>query len=362
MHMPKDYYKILGVEKNATKEEIKKAYRKLAKKYHPDLNKSPDATEKFKEINEAAATLGDDKKREMHDRFGTTSEGFSAGEGGFGFTDSSGFSEFGFDFDDVFDRFFGGGARQETRTRGADIRQDIDITLEEAAEGTAKNMTIPRTENCEKCRGTGAESKDSIKKCPECNGAGYIKRMQTIAFGTFTTTAACGKCRGKGTHITSHCKACGGKGAVVRNRQIEVKLPAGVEDESKLRISGEGNSGDVPGNLYVFIHVLPHKIFERVGNDLRIQVPITFTQAALGTELEVPTLKGKAVLTIPSGTQPGTVFRMKGKGLPDLRTGHYGDQKIKVTVKVPEKLSKKQKELLQQLEKELLQKSFLHDF
>lgn len=355
--MPKDYYETLGVARNATKEEIKKAYKKLAKKHHPDLNKSPEATEKFKEINEAASVLGDDKKRQMYDTYGTTTEGFAPGTGGFGFTDFSRFSEFGFDFEDIFDRFFGGTAGfsprgRESRTRGSDIRHDIEISLEEAAEGTAKTVVVPRTDICEKCSGTGAEKKEDIKKCNECEGTGYFRNTQRIAFGTFTTTTTCGKCRGKGTQIVHSCRECRGKGAVVRNVKIELKIPAGIEDGSRLRLSGEGDKGDIPGNLYVFIHVKPHNVFERVGNDIRIEVPITVTQAALGEEIEVPTLKGKATLTIPEGTQPGTVFRMKGKGLPDLETGHHGDQKIKVNVKVPAKLSKKQKELLQEFAKE----------
>ncbi|MBI2575490.1 molecular chaperone DnaJ, partial [Candidatus Woesearchaeota archaeon] len=191
-----------------------------------------------------------------------------------------------------------------------------------------------------------------IKKCGECNCTGYFRSTQRIAFGTFTTTTTCGKCRGKGTHITSSCRECRGKGAVVRNVKIELKIPAGIEDGSRLRLSGEGDKGDIPGSLYVFIHVKPHAVFERQGNDIRAEIPITITQAALGAEIEVPTLKGKATMTIPSGTQPETVFRMKGKGLPDLETGHYGDEKVKVTVTVPAKLSKRQKELLQEFEKE----------
>ncbi len=356
--MPKDYYQTLGVERNSTKEEIKKAYKKLAKKHHPDLNKSPEATEKFKEINEAASVLGDDKKRQMYDTYGKTTEGFTAGEGGFGFTDFSRFSEFGFDFEDIFDRFFGGSegsGRRERARKGSDLRHDIELNLEEAAEETTKTVVFPRTESCEKCSGTGAEKKEDIKKCSECSGTGYFRNTQRIAFGTFTTTSICGKCKGKGTHITSSCRECRGKGAVVRSRKLEVKIPAGIEDGSRLRIAGQGDLGEVPeltGNLYLFIHIKPHPVFERQGNDIRIEIQITITQAALGAEVEVPTLKGKATLTIPPGTQPETVFRMKGKGIPDLETGHHGDQKIKATVKVPAKLSKKQKELLQEFEKE----------
>ncbi len=351
--MAKDYYQVLGVDRKASKEEIKKAYKTLAKKFHPDLNKDSDATEKFKEINEAAAVLGDDKKREMYDQYGTTAQGYSPGEGGFGFTDYSGFSEFGFDFGDIFDRFFGGGMREEGKARGADIRYDMDLTLEEVARGVVKNITVPRTETCPKCSGTGAESDADLKRCHECNGTGYLRRMQRIAFGTFTTTQACSRCRGKGRIITKNCRECNGRGSIVRNRQIEVRIPAGVEDGTRLRIAHEGNAGEIPGNLYIFIHVAPHKLFERAGNNLRIHIPISFPLAAMGGEITVPTLSGKdALLKIPPGTQPGTIFNMKGKGLPDIETGHVGDEKVKITIAVPKKISKKQKELLQQFEKE----------
>ncbi len=348
--MAKDYYKILGVEKSSSKEEIKAAYRKLAKKYHPDLNKSPDASDKFKEINEAAAILGDEKKRESYDHYGTTAEGFSAGEGGFGFTDFGNAGDFGFDFGEIFDRFFGGGFTNETK--GADLRHDIEITLEEVNDGAKKTIVIPRTESCEKCNGTGAESSGDVKKCPDCNGTGALRRIQRIAFGTFTTTTVCPKCSGKGSVISNPCRECRGCGNNVRNRHIEVSIPAGVDDSSRLRLRGQGNSGRVHGDLYVFIHVLAHKLFERDGNDLNIEIPISFTQAALGAEIDVPTLKGKAALKIPHGTQPGTVFAMRGKGLPDVRTGHRGDQNVAVKVIIPERLSKKQKQLLEQLAKE----------
>ncbi|MBI3034149.1 molecular chaperone DnaJ [Candidatus Woesearchaeota archaeon] len=349
--MPKDYYEILGVSRNATREEIRKAYKTLAKKYHPDLNKSPEATEKFKEINEAASVLGDEKKREMYERHGTTAEGFNAGEGGFGFTDFTG-ADFGFEFGDIFDRFFGTEFRGDARKRGADLRHDVELTLEEVHSGTARKINVPRTERCEKCHGTGAETKSDIKKCPDCNGTGFIRRTQRIAFGTFTSTAPCGKCSGRGTVITSSCRECRGRGLIARNREIEVKIPAGITDGSRLRVQGGGDAGDIPGNLYIFIHIKPHITFERDGADLLIEVPISYTLAALGGEIEIPTLNGKATLTIQAGTQPDTVFRMKGKGLPDMETGHTGDQKVKVMVKIPAKLTKRQRELLEQLAKE----------
>ncbi|MBI3051111.1 molecular chaperone DnaJ [Candidatus Woesearchaeota archaeon] len=340
--MAKDYYRILGVDKNATKDDIKKAYRALAKKYHPDLNKSPGAAEKFKELSEAAAVLSDDKKRAAYDRFGTAAEGYAAGEGGFGFTDFSG-GDFGFDFGDVFDQFFGS-PRERARH---DIRHDVEVTLEEVDSGAARNIKVERTEQCPKCAGSGAETKSDVKKCEDCNGTGFHRRTQRIAFGTFTTTTTCGKCRGRGTVVANPCKECRGAGTVKASKDIEVRIPAGIEDGSRLRLA------HTTGNLYILVHVLPHKVFERAGTDLRIEVPVTFPQAALGADIEVPTLAGQtAVLTIPAGTQPGTIFRMRGKGLPDLETGRKGDQKVKVKVIVPTHLSKRQRELLRELEKE----------
>ncbi len=348
--MAKDYYNILGVEKNASREEIKKAYKQLAKKYHPDLNKDPAATDKFKEINEAAAVLGDEKKRETYDRFGSTSEGYNAGAGGFGFSDQ----EFNFDINDVFDQFFGGGgASQRQRTRGQDIGVDLEITLEDVSEGATKTVSIPRTEVCPDCKGTGASSKDAIKKCSECNGQGAFRTTRRTAFGSFSTTSPCGKCKGQGTTVTSHCKECRGQGHVIRHRELEIEIPSGVEDNTKLRVAGQGNTGDIPGNLFIFIHVKPHKIFSRKGSDLRLETSISYAVACLGGAIKVPTLMdGEAELVIPAGTQPGTVFRMRGKGLPDIRTHHRGDELVKVTVKVPTKISKKEKELIKELEKE----------
>ncbi len=359
--MAKDYYEILGVPKSASVEEIKKAYRKLAKKHHPDLNKSPGASEQFKELNEAASVLGDEKKRAMYDQYGSTGEGYSPGRGGFGYTDFSGFENL--DINELFERFFGGGfdfgggGRPERRRsrRGSDLAYELEISLEEAASGVSKTITVPRLEKCPDCHGSGAASSDAIKECPDCAGSGYVRRTQRIAFGTFTTTSNCGKCRGTGKVISSPCKTCHGKGRVEKVRKIEVRIPAGVDNGHRLRVEGEGEAGEHgshSGDLYLAIRVSPHKFFDRRGNDIYAEIPVSFPTAAMGGEIEVPTLEGNATLKIPPGTQSNTTFRMSGKGLPDLETGDRGAENIKVIVAVPEKLSKKQHDLLNEFAKE----------
>jgi molecular chaperone DnaJ len=359
--MSKDYYKILGVDKNATKEDIKKAYKKLAKKYHPDINKEEGAAEKFKEINEAAAVLGDDTKRQQYDQFGDAEAFKRAGSANFnGFDPGNfGFGDFAsFDFGDIFDQFFSGGGFSRSSRRGpksgASIRVDIEITLEEASTGVTKTLSIPRIEKCPKCNGSGAESDDDVKECPECHGSGTVRRTQRTPFGMFATTSACRQCSGKGKIVEKECNNCDGTGLVKKTRKIEVKVPAGAEEGTNLRISGEGEAGEqgAPnGDLYVIVHVKEHKIFERDGDDLYIKKDVSFVTAALGGEIEVPTLEGKAKLKIPSGTQPGTIFKMKGKGIPYLHGYGTGDELVEINIKVPEKLSKKQKELLKSFDK-----------
>ncbi|MBI2144817.1 molecular chaperone DnaJ [Candidatus Woesearchaeota archaeon] len=358
--MAKDYYEVLGVPRTASVDEIKKAYRRLAKKHHPDLNKNPDAAEKFKEINEAASILGDEKKKAMYDQYGATGEGFSPGAGGFGYTDFSGFENL--DIDELFERFFGGGfgfghSRQERRRsrKGSDLAYEVEVSLEEAATGVHRTVTLPRLERCADCNGSGAESSDSIRECPDCGGSGFVRRTQRIAFGTFTTTSHCGKCRGTGKFISNPCKSCHGKGRVEKVRKIEVKIPAGVDNGHRLRVSGEGEAGEhgsQSGDLYLLIRVSPHRIFDRRGNDIFADVPVSFVAAALGGEIEVPTLEGAAQLKIPAGTQTNTVFRMAGKGIPDVDTGEKGAENVKVIVAVPEKLSRRQQELLREFAKE----------
>ncbi len=347
--MKKDYYKILGLEKNASKEEIKKAYKTLAKKYHPDLNKSPDAAEKFKEINEAASVLMDDKKRDQYDRFGT------ADFGAHDFDPFSGFSGFDFDINDIFDSFFGGfGAGRRARERGDDLRYDLDISLEQAATGIKQEIKIPKHEVCEDCKGTGAEKGKEFEKCDSCHGTGYIRVSRRTPFGLFQTSSQCRKCNGRGSIIKKICKECDGAGLIRKIKTIEVDIPAGVDSGSRLRVQGEGESriGAEPGDLYIFIHVKPHPLFKRDGSNIFLDVPISFVQAVFGDEIEVPTLTKTALLKIPPHTQTNTVFRMKGCGIPSLRTRVPGDQFVRVVVETPKKLTKKQEELLREFAKE----------
>ncbi len=352
--MAKDYYKTLGVEKNASKDEIKKAYKTLAKKYHPDMNKDANATEKFKEINEAAAVLGDEKKRQQYDQYGTAD--FNAGQGGFGGASYSDFAG-GFDFDDIFESFFGGGRRSRRGPqRGEDIEYEIEITLEEAALGIKKQLHVPRMETCEKCHGSGAKSEKHMKVCSVCNGAGTITRTQRTPFGIFQSSGACNRCQGQGKEIEEFCPVCQGQGKIQEERKVSVTIPAGVETGSRLRVSGSGQAGEKnadPGDLYLYITVLKHETFEREGQDIYMELAVSFRDCCLGAEIEVPTLKGTATITVPSGTKANTIFRLKGKGIPSLRGFGTGDQLVKVLVDIPSKVSKKQKELLEEFDKDL---------
>ncbi|MBI2657579.1 molecular chaperone DnaJ [Candidatus Woesearchaeota archaeon] len=355
MPKEKDYYKILGVSKNASKEDVKAAYKKLAKQYHPDLNKSPDAAEKFKEINEAAAVLGDEQKKAQYDQFGAAGAQFQGGFEGFDFSDfMSEAGGFGFDFDSIFDNLFGGRG-QRRRQRGSDLRYDLEIELEDAAFGAKKTLKIPRLEQCPKCEGTGAESKSDIIICDECSGRGVSTRTQRTPFGLFSTTTTCRKCGGRGKYVKNKCPECSGRGVAEKTRNIEISIPKGAADGTNLRVQGGGEAGEkgMPqGDLYIVIHVKPHGVFERNGNDIYVKVPVSFAAAALGGSIEVPTLKGNASLKIPAGTQSGTIFRMKGLGIPDLHSHHTGDEHVEVYVGVPEKLTKKQRQLLEDFEKE----------
>ncbi len=358
MATKRDYYEILGMDKKASVDDIKKAYRQLAMQYHPDRNKSPDAEEKFKEISEAYAVLSDQNKRQQYDQFGhagidmrySQEDIFRGvdfddilrdfGMGGFGYGRGG----------SIFDIFFGGG-RQEGPRRGSDILYELSIDFEEAASGKTVELEIPRTETCDVCNGSGAKPGTSPRVCPTCRGSGQVSRTQNTPFGRFMTTSTCGTCRGSGNIIDTPCTACHGSGMVQRKRKIEVKIPPGVDTGSRLRVTGEGEAGEKggrPGDLYVEIHVRPHSIFIRHENDILIEVPISFTQAALGDEIVVPTLDGKAKMKIPPGTQNGHIFRLRGKGFPSLYTSGSGDQLVKIKVEVPTKLNEKQKELLRE--------------
>lgn len=349
----RDYYEVLGVDRNAGQEEIKKAFRKLARKYHPDMNKEdPSAEAKFKEINEAYEVLSDPEKRRRYDQFGHAAEG-PAGSGGAGGWD---FGDFG-SFDSIFDMFFGGGFRG-SRTpragpeRGADLRYDLEISLEEAASGLEREIDVVRLESCPDCRGTGAKPGTSPVTCPLCGGRGQTSQVRTTAFGRFTNITTCPRCGGEGKIVESPCQSCQGRGRVRRHKRIKVKIPAGVDSGMRVRVTGEGEAGmrgGPPGDLFVFVEVRPHEVFEREGNDIICEVPVGVWQAALGDDIEVPALDGKASLHIPEGTQTGTLFRLRGKGIPDVHGRERGDQYVRVKVVTPTRLTEREKELLREL-------------
>ena len=358
----RDYYETLGVSKNATTDEIKNAYRKLALQYHPDRNKAPEAEEKFKEISEAYAVLSDDEKRRQYDMYGHAGIGqkYTQEDIFRGVNFDEVFRDIGFGFggfDSIFDVFFG--RQRESaydRRRGDDIRYDMEITLEQAASGLETEIDVPRTETCDTCHGSGASPGTSPRQCPTCQGRGRVERVRSNGFARLIQVEACSACAGRGTIIDSPCKDCRGVGVVSRTRKIKVKIPPGVDDGSRLRLSGEGGAGvrgGSQGDLYVFLHVKPHKVFSRRDDDLLCEIPLGFTQAALGAEIDVPTLEGSAKLTIPQGTQTHTVFRLKGKGMPRLNAYGRGDELVRVIINTPTKLSGRQRELLAELAKEM---------
>jgi molecular chaperone DnaJ len=360
MATKRDYYEILGIDKKSSADDIKSAYRKLAMQYHPDRNKATDAEEKFKEISEAYAVLSDLNKRQQYDQFGHS---------GIDMRYSQEDIFRGVDFEDIlrdfgvgrsgggrgggiFDMFFGGGGgRREGPRRGSDMLYELAIEFEEAASGKKVELEVPRTEACDVCHGSGAKPGTSPKTCPTCHGSGQVNRTQNTPFGRFMTTSSCGTCRGNGNVIDSPCMTCHGSGVVQKKRKLEVKIPPGVDSGSRLRVSGEGEAGQKggpPGDLYVEIYVKPHKIFTRNENDIIMESTISFTQAALGDEIIVPTLAGKASMKIPPGTQNGQVFRLKGKGFSDLHRSGKGDELVKIKVEVPTKLTERQKQLLKE--------------
>jgi molecular chaperone DnaJ len=356
----RDYYDVLGISKSADAQEIKKAYRKLAMKYHPDRNPGDkEAEEKFKEINEAYEVLSDDTKRQTYDQFGHAGmNGGGFGQGGF---NSQGFGGFEDIFGDIFGDMFGGGfsssSRQRRRgpERGQDIRQSINITFEEAAFGKKTSIKINRSEECSECNGSGAKPGTSKKTCPTCNGSGEVRSVQKTPFGNIASSRTCPTCSGEGEVVESPCSKCGGKGTVRKVKTIDVDIPAGIDDGQTIRVSGQGEvgtKGGPRGDLYITVNVKNHSLFTRDGNDIYFEMPITFVQAALGDEIEVPTLDGKVKYTVPEGTQTGTVFRLREKGIPKLRGNSRGDQYVKVVVDTPKKLNEKQKDILREFAKE----------
>ncbi len=349
----RDYYDILGINRNASEEEIKKAFRKQAIKHHPDKNPgNKEAEERFKEVNEAYAVLSDAQKRRAYDMYGHAgvgagTEGFGRGSG-FDFDFGGGFNDV---FSDIFEDFFGTSTRTRRRTeRGVDLRYDLEISFEEAVFGKEIKIRIPRWEVCLDCRGTGAKSGSSLKTCSTCKGAGQVRYQQ----GFFTISRTCSHCHGEGRIISEICPKCHGEKRLQKERTLAIKIPAGVQNGSRLRLSGEGESGEnggPAGDLYVVVTVKDHSVFSRDGNDILCEVPISFVQVALGASIEVPTLKGKTELKVPPGTQPGKIFRLKGLGAPDLRGYEHGDLVVKVRVTIPTKLTARQKELLQEYAK-----------
>lgn len=356
----RDYYEVLGVAKGASDDEIKKAYRKLAKKYHPDINKdNPDAAEKFKEAGEAYEVLSDSSKRAKYDQFGFAGVDPNyggGGGGGFGGFDMGGFGDLG----DILNNMFGGGfgssrsSRQNAPRRGESIRKNIMLSFEEAAFGCDKQISIERVENCDECNGTGAAKGTSPETCSNCRGSGVVTQTQRTPLGMFQTQGACPNCRGTGKIIKTPCKKCSGSGHIRRSRTLSVHIPAGIDDGQSIQLRGQGaagTNGGPSGDVIVTVGIRPHPIFSREGSDVICEIPISFTQAALGDTLQVPTIDGKIEYKVPEGTQTGTVFRMRGKGIQNVNGRGRGDQFVRINIEVPKNLTDKQKELLRDFEK-----------
>lgn len=353
----RDYYEVLGIQKSASDAEIKKAYRNLAKKYHPDVNKAAGAEEKFKEINEAYEVLSDAQKRATYDQYGHAG---MEGAGGFG---QGGFSSAGFDFDDVsdlFGSFFGTGSsrsRQSQRSgpqRGQDRLMQMTIDFMDAVNGKKQSITLNVDEPCSHCHGTGAESSSDVKTCPTCGGSGYVVSQQRTPFGVFQSQSVCPDCHGTGKKITKSCHVCHGKGYESKRVEVDLQIPAGIQSGQQLRVDGKGergSNGGSNGDLYIEITVKSHPVFKRNGNNVELTIPISVLDATLGIKLDVPTVSGDVVLTVPAGTQHGTKFRLKGKGIKDLRSNGYGDEYVEVKVEIDQKLSKKERELYEELKK-----------
>lgn len=356
--MAKDYYNILGVDKNASADEIKQAYRTLAKKYHPDINKAPDAADKFKEINEAYECLSDPQKKSNYDQFGSA-DGPQGGFGGFG---TGGFSQGGFDFDlgDLFGGIFGNssgfGGRTSTAVRGEDIQVQITLSFAEAVLGTKKTITVNRYSECTKCGGTGAKDSSSYTTCSTCGGKGQVRYQENTLFGSMIRQGVCKDCNGTGKIIKEKCTACGGAGSKKQAQEIEVNIPAGIDDNQVLTMRGKGNAGSrggENGDLHIIVNVKPHPVYERDGVDLRAKVYVPFYTLLLGGEIEVPLVEGTTKLKIPELTQSNTTFKLKGKGVKSLRGSSYGNIEITVVGETPKSLTAEQKKLLKQMQENM---------
>jgi molecular chaperone DnaJ len=353
MSTKQDYYEILGVHKGATADEIKKAFRRLAREHHPDVSQHDGAEERFKQLNEAYEVLSDPQKRQMYDLYGHEAVGSRYGNGqGSGF---EGFGDIG-GFGDIFDMFFGGGARTGRRgtaeEAGNDLRYDIEMTLEEVSAGVDKDLHISRLSRCKTCSGSGVKPGSSVEECPYCHGVGQVRRSQQTILGSFSTVTTCSACGGRGRVIKDPCTDCGGHGRVRETADVSVHIPAGIDTGTSVRIRAEGDAGPrggPSGDLYVVIHVKSHAVFERQGNDIVSEIPISFVQAALGDTIEIPILDGTDKLEIGEGTQTGSTFKLRSKGLPDINTGVRGDQFVVVRVVTPTKLNDEQKAKFREL-------------
>ncbi len=364
----RDYYEVLGVQKGAAEQEIKKAYRKLAKANHPDLNPGDAAAEaRFKEINEAYEVLSDSAKRARYDQFGFAGVDPSYGGGGGGF--GGGFSgdfDFG-DLGDIFGSFFGGGfgggsARNRNGPqRGESLRMGLTITFEEAAFGCEKEVSLDRVEQCETCGGSGAAPGTSLETCSNCGGSGTVQQRRQTPMGVFATTGPCPRCGGKGKIVSSPCKSCGGSGQIRKRKTVKVSIPAGIDNGQIISLRGQGNTGrngGPSGDLQIIVSVQPHQLFRRDGSDVYCDAPITFTQAVLGGEMEIPTIDGKVSYTLPEGTQSGSTFRLKGKGIPNVNGRGRGDQFVTVHIETPKGLNREQKEALRKFSETLKEQNY----
>lgn len=361
----KDYYSILGVDKSASADEIKSAYRRLAKKYHPDINPSEEAANKFKEINEAYEVLGDDKKRANYDQYGSADGpqfGGGSGAGGFGDFFSGGSGGFSDIFSDIFSAFGGGGAQsQRVMEKGDDIFVNIVLSFEEACFGVEKNITFNKIEKCPDCKGTGAKNGKEFTVCPDCKGTGRVRFQQNTMFGTTIREAGCTTCNATGKIIKEKCSTCNGKGYSKISKTVKVKVPAGIDDGQTIRMRGEGNApvrDGINGDLNIHVSVSPHKVLVRKGNDIYLDLYIPFTKALLGTKIEIPTLKGPYVLTIPELTPSGTVMRLKNKGVKVLNRDAYGDMLVSIKAEPPKSMDRATKKAIEELDGKIDEKSY----